>query len=232
MSVRIFTGRLCSSRQNWLTVMAFVLVGLLPLVFAASGSANPKIKIAAPTSLKLSITRVADGTFTIEARYTSPNPHCLERERWGPDPRGGGFVDPPTFGLNYLNPTGIGYNFPKAPGIPVPELKPITPFEHSPLVWKVVWPGSTIVSVEGRGAGARNFESTVSAATGLNGFAWAPIGKKEFAENDRGDYYAAIFGGKGHKTWLKCWATKKLEVKESDTFPLTLSASSSASTKF
>jgi hypothetical protein len=225
VSVRPAIGRLRSSRQSRLA-FALISIGLLALVFVAPSGAKT-INVTAPTTLNLSISRAADGTFTIEASYKSPNPRCLARDRWGPDPHGGGFVEPPTFGFNYLDPRGIGYNFPEAPGIAVPELKPVSPFERSPVIWKTVWPGSTVVSVENRsGTGPRYFKSTVSAATGVDGFAWAPGGG--YSLNERA-YYGKTYRSKGDKIWLKCPVTKHLEVNESDPFPISLSATSKGS---
>lgn len=190
---------------------AFGMVALFVLVAVPSSGAKP-IEKTAPTSLNFSIKRAADGGFTIEARFKSPNPHCLEEDR---------FWEPPTVGLNYTDPSGEGFGT-KADG---PVIPAVSPFEHSPLIYKSVWRGDAAVTVESSGGpGPRYFESTVGAATGVSGGAWAPGEHPLPGEN--GISYRTTYKSGGKKISLKCPATKILNVHSEETFPIELSETS------
>lgn len=157
MSVHLSLHRHRPSSRSRLSA-AFILVGLLALVFAASSNAKT-IRKSALTNIKFSLTRAADGTITAEGTYTSPNPHCLDARRWK-KLNNGEYDNPPGFGLYYGGHASAWAG----------SLAPISPFGRSPLLWKAVWPGSRTVhgevGLKSESQPFQYFTSTVSAAIG------------------------------------------------------------------
>lgn len=147
------------------TIRAFVGVAaasLLALASASPGSAKT-IHKSAPTGQERSVNRSADGTITLEGRYTSPNPHCLEKKRWKTLSDGyyhEGFDAYPVFGGKIGTAPNGGY------------LVPVSPFERSPLVWKAVWPGAGY-SYLGSG-GQPDEKKLISEADVVKLFYWIP----------------------------------------------------------
>jgi len=94
--------------------------------------------MSAPTHETKGISRSADGTITLEGRYTSPNPHCLEAKRW--KKLSDGYYHE-SFNAYLVFDGEIG----SAPNHGY--LAPVSPFGQSPLVWKAVWPGTAISHV-------------------------------------------------------------------------------------
>jgi hypothetical protein len=110
-----------------------VAIVSLPMLASAATSSAKTIHKSAPTGQERSVNRAADGTITLEGRYTSPNPHCLEKKRWKTLSDGNyheGFDAYPVFNGGIGTAPNGGW------------LAPVSPFGRSPLVWKAVWPGT------------------------------------------------------------------------------------------
>ena len=143
-----------------------LVIGLATLTLASPGAAAARTKTI-PTRAVLSATKAPDGTVTIEAVFSSPNPSCLRASRFrgkaydyllGPfaaDFYYGGAGHPYATPLG--DPAGFGYE----PSVP----QPISPAGRSPYVWQAAWPASTVVVI---GGGTPGFStSTVSNASGI-----------------------------------------------------------------
>ena len=139
-----------------------VVAAVLFVSANASLSGAKTINRSAPTSETKGISRSADGTITLEGRYTSPNPHCLEAKRWRKLSDGyyhEGFDAYPVFGGEIGTAPNGGY------------LAPISPFGRSPLIWKAVWPGTSISHV---GPPADFKKIPISEANLVKFFYWIP----------------------------------------------------------
>jgi hypothetical protein len=163
---RVITSPLKKGSLEMRSIRALVGIAaatLLALANASPGSAKT-IHKSAPTGQERSVNRSADGTITLEGRYTSPNRHCLEAKRWTKLSDGNyhnGFDAVLIFsdGIEGASPPDGGW------------LLPVSPAGRSPYVWKAVWPGSALVTVRTK---AGYIKEPVSAATSLKFYYWLP----------------------------------------------------------
>jgi hypothetical protein len=142
--------------------IAVACASLFALVAGATADAKTIYK-SAPTGQERFVNRAGDGTITLEGRYTSPNPHCLEKKRWKTLSDGNyheGFDAYPVFGGKIGTAPNGGW------------LAPVSPFGRSPLVWKAVWPG-TAYSYLGSG-GQPDEKVLISEADVVKFFYWIP----------------------------------------------------------
>ncbi len=194
--------------QRRFAALAVGVVGLLALVFAAPSSAK-RIYKSVPTYVTFSANRVADGTVTAKAIFTSPNPRCLSADRW--KKLSDGYYHVTGAALYYRD--LLDPNFISGTALPTNNgwLSPISPAGHSPYVWQVIWPGSLPVKVhvEGIHAGEapHNYTSTVAAAAGMTVGGYAP-------QSPRYSYYKYTYNQGGNRIILKCGTTPNGSHKE------------------
>lgn len=153
-----------------------LVCSLATLTLASPGPAAARTKTI-PTRAVLSATKAPDGTVTIEAAFSSPNPRCLRAGRFHGKfyaqylgaPVGADFYygdAGPPHGTPPSQGAGVGFE----PSVP----QPISPAGRSPYVWQAAWPASTVVAngFGGNGLGGKFPDSTtVSAASGIGVFA-------------------------------------------------------------
>lgn len=130
---------------------------LLACMMAASAMARPKIYKSVPTHVSFSATKAADGTITVEAIFTSPNPRCLEGKRFlqkradanswvagGALLFGGPFTaEDPLTKAKFSEPFGFEGTVSQ---IYMPDkglLAPVSAAGKSPYVWQAIWPGDS-----------------------------------------------------------------------------------------
>jgi hypothetical protein len=187
--------------------MLVLATGLCALILgapAAQGKVVPT-QITVPT-----VSRAADGTLTITASFTSPNPRCLPAKRFGHVTAS----HPPGYPQIYSPfSTNLGYgDGVPSPSNPVPTayvpipFTPVTPAQHSPYVWRLVLPGSTEVQVltqDVAGQGFHTYPSTVAAARGADTTGIAPptgYATKKAKDN----FFHVNYTSRGQRRSLKC----------------------------
>lgn len=186
---------------------------LLACMMSASAMARPKIYKSVPTHVSFSATKAADGTITVEAIFTSPNPRCLEGKRFlqkradgnywvagGTLYFGGAFTAP-----NFFNPQEvISEPFGFEGSAPPPNrglLAPVSAAGKSPYVWQAIWPGSTELATTNfyDKSLPRHYEIPVGAASGVS------LGAIARASKGQGlPYYKVAFSRHGKRIILKC----------------------------
>jgi hypothetical protein len=182
---------------------------VLALVFAAlfvPPAAAKRIHKTAPTHITLSATRSADGTITAQAKLTSPDPHCLVKDRV--KKLSDGYYHAIGAALLYGGPWSLGpYG---ADGLGEPPdlgwLAPVSSGGRSPWLWKGTWPGDAEVRVENQNPNSTQpfkYVSTVGASSAvvLSG----SIGKGI----DPGRVYKAKYNQGGNRIIVKCRPGKR-----------------------
>jgi hypothetical protein len=200
------------------TVFSILAVATAVLCAApGSAPAKPKVTKTYPTRVALSATRAGDGTITVKAEFSSPEPRCLSAKRLlqkkfhGMSSAAGGYL---LFGGAYSDDRGSGSfglegSVDFTGGLPGSGLlSPVGKPERSPFVWEATWPGDTSVIVTNfhDSAKPRHYQTTIAAASAVS------LGAVARESGGQGLPYFKTTYDKGGKHYvIKCGVLKKSE---------------------
>jgi hypothetical protein len=198
----VIEGAALSGRIGRHALRVSSVLGLVVAALFVPPAAAKRIHRTAPTHIALSATRSADGTITAQAKLTSPDPHCLVKDRV--KKLSDGYYHVFGAALFYGGPWGLGPYGADGTGEP-PDLgwlAPVSSGGRSPWLWKATWPGDAEVRVENQNPNSTQpfkYVSTVgaSSAVGLGG-------SIENGNNPLNPVYKAKYNQGGNRIIVRC----------------------------
>jgi len=180
---------------------------------AAPAMALSKVTRSFPTRVAFAATKAADGSVTVKASFSSPEPRCLSAKRFlqkkfhgAPDAAGAYLL----FGGTYSAGRGSGAFGFEGEGPPPSSglLSPVSQPGRSPYVWEATWAGDTPVTVTNfyDPSHPRHYESTVGAASAVRAGAIARASAGQGLP-----YFKTTYNRGGKHYIVKCGVLRKSE---------------------